>query len=248
MDTEAAMYDRGMRTLVASWSEFARWSSNAVVQCFSGVTVAVFPMPPERGFYNNAVLDRGLTTVGYVDAIDATEATYAAARIENYALWVHESEVAAGRHLERRGYAVDTVTRAMGRRLDAIRLPRPLIEFGYRDWSEYVRLLGLGADYLRAADPDAQHILIARDGGVNVAAAMAFDCDDDCGVYNVGTVEAYRRRGYGTALTVAHLYDALGRGCRTASLQSTAMAESLYAAVGFEDLGRIVEYVPAITA
>ena len=112
------MYDRGMRTLVASWSEFARWSSNAVVQCFSGVTVAVFPMPPERGFYNNAVLDRGLTTVGYVDAVDATEATYAAARI--------------------------------------------------------------------------------------VAAAMAFDCDDDCGVYNVGTVEAYRRRGYGTALTAAH--------------------------------------------
>jgi GNAT superfamily N-acetyltransferase len=162
MDTEAAMYDRGMRTLVASWSEFARWSSNAVVQCFSGVTVAVFPMPPERGFYINAVLDRGLTTVGYVDAVDATEATYAAARI--------------------------------------------------------------------------------------VAAAMAFDCDDDCGVYNVGTVEAYRRRGYGTALTVAHLYDALGRGCRTASLQSTAMAESLYAAVGFEDLGQIVEYVPAITA
>jgi hypothetical protein len=26
------------------------------------------------------------------------------------------------------------------------------------------------------------------------------------------------------------------------------MAESLYAAVGFKDLGRIVEYVPAITA
>ena len=32
--------------------------------------------------------------------------------------------------------------------------------------------------------------------------------------------------------------------CRTASLQSTPMAERVYAAVGFRDLGRILEYVP----
>jgi GNAT superfamily N-acetyltransferase len=185
---------------------------------------------------------------GYADAVEATEATYAAAHVEKYALWVHESEVAAARLLERRGYAIDTVTRAMGTRLDAIRSPRPAIAFGSPDWSEYVRILDVEPDYLRGADRDAQHILIARDGGVNVAAAMAFDSDDDCGVYNVCTVEEYRRRGFGTALTVAHLHDALGRGCRTASLQSTAMAEKLYARIGFEDLGRIIEYVPAVSS
>jgi hypothetical protein len=36
----------------------------------------------------------------------------------------------------------------------------------------------------------------------------------------------------------------LQRGCSTASLQSTAMAERVYAAAGFRDLGRILEYVP----
>ena len=71
---------------------------------------------------------------------------------------------------------------------------------------------------------------------------MAFDLGTDCGIYNVGTLEHARRRGLGTALTVAHLYDALDRGCRTASLQSTPMAERVYAAVGFRDLGRILEY------
>ncbi len=96
-----------------------------------------FPSLPERDFYNNALLDRGLTTAGFVDAVDATEATYAAARIEKFALWVHESDAAAGRHLERRGYAIDTVTRAMGMRLDGIRMPRPAIDFGDPDWSEY---------------------------------------------------------------------------------------------------------------
>jgi hypothetical protein len=54
------------------------------------------------------------------------------------------------------------------------------------------------------------------------------------------------RRGLGTALTATHLHNALARGCQTASLQSTAMAERVYAAVGFRDLGRILEYVPSM--
>ena len=60
----------------------------------------------------------------------------------------------------------------------------------------------------------------------------------------VGTVEKARRRGLGTALTTAQVYAARARGCRTASLQSTQMAERVYATVGFRDLGRILEYVP----
>ena len=40
-----------------------------------------------------------------------------------------------------------------------------------------------------------------------------------------------------------HLHLAIERGCRTASLQSTAMADGVYASIGFHDLGRILEYV-----
>jgi predicted GNAT family acetyltransferase len=60
----------------------------------------------------------------------------------------------------------------------------------------------------------------------------------------LGTLEHARRRGLGTALTAQHLHDALARGCQTASLQSTPMAERVYAAVGFRDLGRILELRP----
>ena len=31
-----------------------------------------------------------------------------------------------------------------------------------------------------------------------VAAALAYDCGGDCGIYNVGTLEHARRRGLGT--------------------------------------------------
>jgi ribosomal protein S18 acetylase RimI-like enzyme len=76
---------------------------------------------------------------------------------------------------------------------------------------------------------------------------MAYDLDGDCGVYNVATLPHARRRGLGTALTALVLHDARARGCRTASLQSTPMAERVYAAAGFRDLGGFIEYVPAVS-
>lgn len=44
--------------------------------------------------------------------------------------------------------------------------------------------------------------------------------------------------------TMLASWEAYARACRTASLQSTPMAERVYASVGFRDLGRILEYVP----
>jgi len=78
----------------------------------------------------------------------------------------------------------------------------------------------------------------------SVAAALAFDHDSDCGNYNVATLEYARRHGIATALTSPQVHDAFGRGCQSVSLQSTAMAERVCAALGFGDLGRFFEYVP----
>jgi predicted GNAT family acetyltransferase len=109
---------------------------------------------------------------------------------------------------------------------------------------EYLRTVGVPAVLLSGADPGAFHTLAARLADENVATAIAFDYHGDCGLFNVSTIETARRRGLGTALTARHLYDAVARGCTTASLQSTAMAERLYAAAGFRDLGRFIEYGP----
>jgi ribosomal protein S18 acetylase RimI-like enzyme len=73
---------------------------------------------------------------------------------------------------------------------------------------------------------------------------MAFDLDGDCGIYNVGTLEHARRRGLARALTAIQLRDARARDCETASLQATPVAERLYAAIGFRNLGCFLEYVP----
>jgi ribosomal protein S18 acetylase RimI-like enzyme len=172
------------------------------------------------------------------------KSAYTPAGIERFAVWVHEGDAATRGDLERRGYTLETSTRAMGMALADVRLPCPAIELGALDWCEYLRLFGLPPGLLGGADRSAFHLMVARVGCEDVAAALAFDHGGDCGIYNVTTLEHARRRGLGTALTTLQVYDALARGCQTASLQSTPMAERIYTAVGFRDLGRILEYVP----
>ncbi len=77
-----------------------------------------------------------------------------------------------------------------------------------------------------------------------VSAAWSFRHGDDVGVFAVGTVPAWRRRGIGAALTGHILADAATGGARTASLQSTPMGRSLYESLGFVAAGRYVEWVP----
>jgi len=49
-------------------------------------------------------------------------------------------------------------------------------------------------------------------------------------------------------VTVEQLYRARERGCVTAGLQSTPMAEGVYKAAGLRELGRIFEYVPSTSS
>ena len=147
------------------------------------------------------------------------------AGVDRYAIWAHESEQAANAEMTRRGFRVDTTTRAMAMSLDEIAVPRPEIELGPPDWNEYLRIIEVPDELLAGVDASHFHVLVARLEGENAAAGMAYDHDGDCGIYNVGTLPHARRRGLGTALTGLHLYRARERGCATASLQSTEIAE-----------------------
>lgn len=242
--TDTDLYRRGAETLLAAWEEYARGASGATLQRYAGVATAVFPNEPERAVYNNAILERDLAAAERAGAIHVMAAAYAAAGVTRFAAWVHESDHAMRGDLEQRGYALDTATRAMGMALDDIPLPRPELDLGALEWAEYLRIFGLPPGLLAGTNHAAFHLLVARAEGESVATALAFDHDGDGGLYNVTTLEPARRRGLGTALTAVHVHDARARGCQTASLQATAMAERVYAAVGFRDLGRILEYVP----
>ena len=237
MPTDADLYRRGAETMLASWQEYARGARGASLQRLDGVAAAVFPGAPERGIYNNALLESA-------DAIAAMEDAYAAAGVERFAAWVHDSDAALAGELQRRGYTLDMSTRVMGMTLEELTVPRPALGAEAIGWGEHLRMFGLPPDLLARADLSRFHVLAARLDGEHATGAIAFDHDGDCGIYNVGTIEPARRRGLARDLMALMLHDAAARGCSTASVQSTAMAEGVYGAVGFRDLGRFLEYVP----
>jgi ribosomal protein S18 acetylase RimI-like enzyme len=244
--TQRTLYERMEANMVAAWDEVAAGSPDASLERLPGAVAGLFPAGPERDFYNNALLARGLDGAESTKAVSAVARAYAEAGVGKYAVWAHESEAASIAELQRRGYRIDTWTRAMVMSLDWLpALPGDeRIEVG--DWQDYLAILtALGGTegLLADVDGDAFEVLVATVDGVRVAAALAYDHDGDCGIYNVGTLPHARRRGLGTALTALHLHHARERGCATASLQATEMAEGVYGAIGFRDLGRFIEYV-----
>lgn len=244
LQSNTSLYAHGAATLIASWEEYAKSAAGASVRRLGGVAVALFPNEPERNVYNNALFERDLLSRERREAIEAMEAAYASAGVDGFAVWVHESDRALRHDLECRGYALDTSTRAMGMSLDDILPPRPEIDLAPPVWTEHLRIVGVPPSFLAAGVATAYHILLARIDSETVATAMAYDLEGDSGIYNVSTLEHARRRGLGTALTAIQLHDAHARGCETASLQATPIAERLYARAGFRDLGRILEYTP----
>jgi ribosomal protein S18 acetylase RimI-like enzyme len=244
--TDAELYARGCATLVASWGEYARGVRGAMLHRLDGAAAAVFTTGPERDVYNNALLEHGLEAPRRSRAISEMQAAYAAAGVTRYAAWVHERDAPLRRELERHGYRCDSSTRAMAMALDHLARPRPTLDLGSATMPEHARLIGLPPGFQAGADPAAFAVLVAQLDGESSATALGYEHRGDLGIYNVETLPHARRRGLGTALTVLLLHEARTRGCRTASLQSTPMAERMYAAVGFRDLGRILEYVPGM--
>jgi GNAT superfamily N-acetyltransferase len=243
----AELFDRSLATLVQSWLYLASGSPGAEVIETDGAAIATFVHSPDREFLNNAVLARGVGDLGAT--LDAIEGAYASRGVARYAVWVHESEAAVAHAVLARGYVYDSSTRTMampiadlGAAVDTsmLDLVEPTLErFWHVDGLDGL-VPGLSAE--RA------HFYIARSNGEDAAMLMAFDHDGDCGIYMVGTRPGARRQGLATALSSHAIERAGERGCATVSLQSTEIAESVYARVGFRDLGRFEEYVPSQTS
>jgi ribosomal protein S18 acetylase RimI-like enzyme len=64
------------------------------------------------------------------------------------------------------------------------------------------------------------------------------------GVYVVSTLPAWRRHGYGEAMTWHAVGRGMALGARFASLQSSAMGLALYERIGFRCVGEYVSYEP----
>ena len=74
--------------------------------------------------------------------------------------------------------------------------------------------------------------------GEPVATALTYTGDATVGVYNVATREAWRRRGYGAAITRQAIRAAAAGGATVAILQSSAAGRGVYESLGFREVMR----------
>jgi GNAT superfamily N-acetyltransferase len=83
---------------------------------------------------------------------------------------------------------------------------------------------------------------LAYDRGRAVATASVLLCGEVAGIYLVGTIAEARGKGLGTAATLAALHYGRERGARVGALQSSAMGERVYRAMGFVSHGTLSMY------
>jgi ribosomal protein S18 acetylase RimI-like enzyme len=128
--------------------------------------------------------------------------------------------------------------------------PAHLRDFAYTvaaNWPpldpEVVRFYELAAPVLLGSDP-ALWLYVGYLDEVPVATSEIAFGGGVVGLYSVTTLPAYRRRGFGTAMTLQPLLDASASGYRTAILQASSEGANVYSRLGFQPFGQVTEYKP----
>lgn len=93
------------------------------------------------------------------------------------------------------------------------------------DVAEYVYQAALAAD---------RRLFIGRVDGQTAACGLLVETGDVAGVYTIGVLEEFRRKGMGEAMSWAVLRGGRDAGCQVGVLQSSDMAQPLYEKMGFE--------------
>jgi GNAT superfamily N-acetyltransferase len=128
--------------------------------------------------------------------------------------------------------------------IEEVTTPAQLVEFEAAaiEGFEAPQLHGLGSLGLHAAeilhDPRMK-IYAGRVGGRVVSVSMAYLDSQVVGVYGVATLPAYRRRGFGEAMTWRAV---LSQPDWPAVLQPSPLGAPVYRRMGFQEIGRFTSW------
>ncbi len=233
----------GQETLLACWSALVQLSAGARLVASP---LAVAAVSPSWEPLNNAIFQRANDDSDAAVAASELRAEYNGAGVDGWALWIprHGVDLDAPDDLRAvDGLERDTTTLLMKPRLSPTLRPHDSVV------RASISAVGrIGVDPVDAGDLGMPERLARLAGwamvqdGMAVCGAWTYLHDNDCGIFAVETVPEWRRSGLARATIEHALTDAWHRGARTATLQSTRMAQRLYESLGFESAGRYEEW------
>jgi ribosomal protein S18 acetylase RimI-like enzyme len=248
MDSDHELLRRQVASQRAFYRALADGSPGASLLELPGAQATLVPAREWLSIFNGVFYD----DLGALErAHPALAAAYDAAGIGAWAVWVPPHDPGGAELLRRLGHLRDSTPMLFVAPIDDLDL-RP----GEADdldldpdpgWDAVARVNDraygvlepwtLAAAFSTMRDP-ASRLHVARREGEAIAALIAREHDGDCYLWFVATVPEARRSGAAGALMRHALREARGRGCTTSTLESTAVAETLYRRLGYRALGR----------
>jgi ribosomal protein S18 acetylase RimI-like enzyme len=238
------LFERQYASLRGFCALIGRASPDARVFERGDVLAAIAPAAPDRSVVNSA-------TYGHAGELEATlpelAEAYEEADVRAWTVWVPHDDAEAVRVLEHAGHGLDADPAAMAMELSAFAAPPPpgLDLDPEPSVATVARLNDLayangGNDFECALQSaPGMHCHVTRLDGQPACCAAANDHDGDCSITFVATIPEARGRGLAGRLLTHALHEARARGCTTTSLQATKMGQSLYARLGYRDLGPV---------
>lgn len=217
-----------------------------VLELPGGVQATAAPVRPWYSIFNSVLFEDPDALAGRLDEL---QRFYREAGSHAWAVWVPPWETGLETALLGAGLRLDSSPMLMAAALDEVDLEarRPLALMDAADGRMVAevneRAHGVLAEWGMAAvferlDPGPARPYVATLEGSPASALLAVEHDRDCYFWFVATVPEARGRGLAGELVRHALREARARGATTTTLESTAMAEGLYARLGFRSFGR----------
>ena len=247
---DAVLLERRRQSQIVGYRGIGSASPGAVCHDVRpGLIASVVPVCPGASLPNSVIYTDPATVL---DAYEQIAATYAAAGVLAWTVWVLPEDDDLADALVARGHQLDGAPTMMAATTDELDLePAADVVLDLHPapcWTDIGALCELAfgipagrlAPALAAMNHPALHPYVARLGGEPSACLATIDGPEgDCSLQFVATAPAARGRGLASELVRHSLRDARGRGCTSVSLEASAMGAPVYARLGYRGLGTL---------
>jgi len=246
MNTEMRLRDRQKTSQRAFYRAMAHGSPRAALVELPGVQATLVPVREWFSIFNSAFYDAADDLEA---AHHALAAAYEAAGVKAWTVWVPPDDPRGAAILGGLGHALDSTPMLfvadiadldLDPRLELDLDPVPTWELvaWVNDRAHGVLEPWTMTAVFRTMHDPASHLYVARRDGSPASALIAREHEADCYFWFVATIPDARGLGLAGELMRHALREARDRGCTTTTLESTSVAEGLYAHLGYTPLGR----------